>query len=31
MLPQSEEILGDGELTYLGEQMASRKKQLGAG
>jgi hypothetical protein len=25
MLPQSEEILGDGELTRLGEQMASGK------
>jgi hemerythrin superfamily protein len=29
MLPQSEEILGE-ELTRLGEEMAARKKQLGA-
>jgi hemerythrin superfamily protein len=31
MLPQSEELLGDEELTRLGEEMAARKKQLGAG
>jgi len=31
MLPQSEKILGEDELTRLGEQMAARKRQLGAG
>jgi hypothetical protein len=31
MLPQFEEILGDEELTRLGEEMAARKRQLGAG
>jgi hemerythrin superfamily protein len=31
MLPQSEEILGKEELTRLGEEMAARKRQLGAG
>ena len=31
MLPQSEEILGKEELTRLGEEMAARKQQLGAG
>jgi hemerythrin superfamily protein len=31
LLPQSEEILGKDELTRLGEEMADRKKQLGAG
>jgi hemerythrin superfamily protein len=31
MLPQSEEVLGKDELTRLGEQMAARKQQLGAG
>jgi hemerythrin superfamily protein len=31
MLPQSEEILGREELTRLGEEMAARKQQLGAG
>jgi hemerythrin superfamily protein len=31
MLPQSEEILGKEELTRLGEQMAARKRLLGAG
>ena len=30
MLPQSEEILGGEELTRLGEEMAARKRQLGA-
>ncbi|HZA85025.1 MAG TPA: hemerythrin domain-containing protein [Actinomycetes bacterium] len=30
MLPQSEEILGKEELTRLGEEMAARKRQLGA-
>jgi hemerythrin-like domain-containing protein len=30
LLPQSEEILGDEELTRLGEEMAARKMQLGA-
>ena len=30
LLPQSEEILGDEELARLGEEMAARKKQLGA-
>lgn len=30
LLPQSEEVLGDEELTRLGEEMAARKKQLGA-
>jgi hemerythrin superfamily protein len=30
MLPQSEEILGEEELTRLGEEMAARKRQLGA-
>jgi hemerythrin superfamily protein len=31
MLPQSEEVLGKEELTGLGEEMAARKRQLGAG
>jgi hemerythrin superfamily protein len=31
MLPQSEEILGKQELVRLGEEMAARKQQLGAG
>jgi hemerythrin superfamily protein len=31
LLPQSEKILGTDELTRLGEQMAARKQQLGAG
>jgi hemerythrin superfamily protein len=31
LLPQSEEILGEDELTRLGEAMAARKRQLGAG
>ena len=31
LLPQSEEILGEDELTRLGEEMAARKEQLGAG
>jgi hemerythrin superfamily protein len=31
MLPQSEEILGKEELARLGEEMAARKQQLGAG
>jgi hemerythrin superfamily protein len=31
LLPQSEEILGKEELTRLGEEMAARKQQLGAG
>jgi hemerythrin superfamily protein len=31
LLPQSEEILGKDELTRLGEEMAARKEQLGAG
>jgi hemerythrin superfamily protein len=31
MLPQSEKILGSDELTRLGEEMAARKQQLGAG
>ena len=31
LLPQSEEILGDEELARLGEEMAARKQQLGAG
>jgi hemerythrin superfamily protein len=31
LLPQSEEILGKQELTRLGEEMAARKQQLGAG
>jgi hemerythrin superfamily protein len=31
LLPQSEEILGQDELARLGEEMAARKKQLGAG
>jgi hemerythrin superfamily protein len=31
LLPQSEEVLGKQELTRLGEQMAARKQQLGAG
>jgi hypothetical protein len=31
LLPQSEEILGDGELIRLGEELAARKQQLGAG
>jgi hemerythrin superfamily protein len=30
LLPQSEEILGKQELARLGEEMASRKQQLGA-
>jgi hemerythrin superfamily protein len=30
MLPQSQEILGKEELTRLGEEMAARKRQLGA-
>jgi hemerythrin superfamily protein len=30
MLPQSEEVLGKEELTGLGEEMAARKRQLGA-
>ena len=30
MLPQSEEVLGKEELTRLGEEMAARKRQLGA-
>jgi hypothetical protein len=29
-LPQSEEVLGKEELTRLGEEMAARKRQLGA-
>jgi hemerythrin superfamily protein len=31
MLPQSEEVLGKEELARLGEEMAARKRQLGAG
>jgi hemerythrin superfamily protein len=31
LLPQSGEILGDEELTRLGEEMAARRRQLGAG
>jgi hemerythrin superfamily protein len=31
LLPQSEKILGTDELTRLGEQMAARRRQLGAG
>jgi hemerythrin superfamily protein len=31
LLPQSERILGTDELTRLGEQMAARRRQLGAG
>ncbi len=31
LLPQSEEILGDEELARLGQAMAARKQQLGAG
>jgi hemerythrin superfamily protein len=31
LLPQSEKILGKDELTRLGEEMAARKQQLGAG
>ena len=31
LLPQSEEILGKEELARLGEEMAARKQQLGAG
>ena len=31
LLPQSEKILGTDELTRLGEEMAARKQQLGAG
>jgi hemerythrin superfamily protein len=31
LLPQSEEILGEEELARLGEEMAARKRQLGAG
>jgi hypothetical protein len=30
LLPQSEEVLGEDELTQLGEEMAARKEQLGA-
>jgi hemerythrin superfamily protein len=30
LLPQSEKLLGDDELTRLGEGMAARKRQLGA-
>jgi hypothetical protein len=30
LLPQSEEILGDEELARLGEEMATRRRQLGA-
>jgi len=29
LLPQSEEVLGEDELTRLGEEMAARKEQLG--
>ena len=31
LLPQSEKILDGDELTRLGEEMAARKRQLGAG
>jgi hemerythrin superfamily protein len=31
LLPQSQEILGEEELTRLGQEMAARKRQLGAG
>ena len=31
MLPQSEEVLGKEELARLGQEMAARKQQLGAG
>ena len=31
MLPQSEKVLGEEELTRLGEEMAARRRQLGAG
>jgi hemerythrin superfamily protein len=31
LLPQSEEVLGEEELARLGEEMAARKRQLGAG
>jgi hemerythrin superfamily protein len=31
LLPESEEILGEEELARLGEEMAARKQQLGAG
>jgi hemerythrin superfamily protein len=31
LLPQSQEILGKEELARLGEEMAARKRQLGAG
>jgi hemerythrin superfamily protein len=31
LLPQSEGVLGEDELARLGEEMASRKRQLGAG
>ena len=31
LLPQSEKILGEEELTRLGGEMAARKRQLGAG
>ena len=31
LLPQSEKVLGEEELTRLGEEMAARKRQLGAG
>ena len=31
LLPQSEDVLGEDELARLGEEMAVRKRQLGAG
>jgi hemerythrin superfamily protein len=31
LLPQSEEVLGEDELARLGEELAARKQQLGAG
>jgi hemerythrin superfamily protein len=31
LLPQSEELLGEDELARLGEELAARKQQLGAG
>ena len=31
MLAQSEKVLGEDELTRLGEEMAARRRQLGAG
>ena len=31
LLPQSEKVLGEEELTRLGEEMAARKRQLGPG